>query len=241
MLGENTFRYITEHILSQIGDRDGRISDDHPFSRKEIIYMFLRHRSEVIMSALMEEGEISPLMYQVLDCVDMEIVRKILCPCAPPDGCFWLKSVNPVPKMILTSYITDVRGMEDFTQTTWEDSKRISKSRIKSKRKRRHYFFRENGNGEIDLYVLNDEKTPKISLRGIFYNPLEVVVYPSCGEVDYKKMCNPLDVNTYTDENLTDYVLERIFEKIIRNKQVAPSDNLNNDHLDRQEVIKQKQ
>lgn len=236
----STFRHVTEHILSQIGDRDGRLSDDHPWSRKELVYMFLRYRSEAILNALNEEGEISDSMRQVLSCIDMEEVPRIDCPCAPPDGCYWLKTVHPIPTPIVIDYITDIRGKEDFTETTWESSKRISKSRIASKRKRRHYLTRENGSGETNIYLLNDSLTPNIRLRGIFFNPLEATTFPSCGKVDKGVQCNPLDVNVFTDINLHDYIFENIIPRLIRNKQVAPSDNLNNDSLDRQETIQNK-
>ena len=235
-----TFRHAIEEFI-HYQEFDGRITDDHEWSRESIVNKIKEQRSMAIMDAMREKDEISDAMRQILRCVEMEEADVIECPCAPPSGCTWLKSKAPIPVPISISYISDVKGNEDFTPTSWSDAKRIKDSRIPSKRKRRHYLFRENGDGKLFLYVLNDFFSPVFTLSGIFHDPIEVAQFPSCDcEVDERYKCSPMDVPFFTDFNLRDRIFRAVWGVILPVRASSKYDDLNNDHLDRQETIQQR-
>lgn len=243
-----TFRHAVDTFLSTPVEYDSRISDDHPWSREDIANHLMDQRVMVIQQAKNERGEISDAMRQELPCIPMKRIDRVECPCAPPSGCYWAKSVYSIPTPIMISYVSDVLGQDSFIRTYWDKAKYLKYSRQKSKRSKRHYLLRANGEGKTDLYVILPEPLagqplhiPAFTLAGVFQNPIEVAQYPSCDGEQSKYVCNPLDVPYFTDQGLRPIILAATWNMLIRTKQQAPTDDLNNDVVDKQSQRKIKQ
>lgn len=243
-----TFRHAVDTFLTTPVEYDGVLSDDHPWSREDIANHLIDQRILVIQQAKNERGEISDAMNQILQCVPMERVDKVECPCAPPSGCYWAKSKYPIPTPIMLNYVSDVRGNEIFLKTSWDKAKYLAKSRIKSKRNKRHYLLRPDGEGKTHLYVIVPEPSPgdpvhipMFTLSGIFQNPIEVAQLPNCKGEQSDAVCNPLDVPFFTDRGLRPIIFASTWAMLIRSKQQAFVDNINNDYADRAEQRKIKQ
>ncbi len=228
-----TFRTAVESFLTYVGDYSGRLSDENGWSPQSIVHKLLESRTMAIMRAKKEFGEISQSMRQVIDCIEMIEVDQVECPCAPPSGCMWLKSKNPIPNPIILDFVSDVKGDSVFTKTTWDQVKYIKHSRIRSKRTRRHYLLRESNGGDVYLYVLNDKFTPAFTMRGVFYNPIDVARFEECDKDVSEAKCSPLDVKFSTDLNLRDEVFRLTYASIVPLKYQAPTDDLNNDKINK--------
>jgi hypothetical protein len=243
-----TFRHAVDTFLNTPADYDGKVSDDFPYSREDITNHLLDQRVLIIQQAKNERGEISDAMRQVLRCIPMERVDRVECPCAPPSGCYWARSITPIPTTMMVNYVSDIQGNDSFLRTSWAQVKYLKRSRIKSKRSKRHYLFRENGEGATNLYVLlpsplpgQAQDIPMFTLAGVFQDPIAVAQYPDCRGNQSAAVCNPLDVPFFTDRGLRPIIFASTWNMLIRAKQSAPVDNVNNDVSDKTEVKKMKQ
>ena len=246
-----TVRMAIESFLMYPGSQDGRLSDDHSWSKQDIYNKLLEHRSVVVMAALSERGEVSDAMRQTIPCLAMKRIDRVECPAAPPSGCYWSRSVHPVPTPIMLTGVGDVRGDHNFIASDWKKIARVAKARIRSKRSQPHYFLKENGGGYSHLYVTVPEpagksdltSVPAFTISGIFHNPLDVLTYAGAcsGEVDTTAYCNPLDTPFYTDLNLRPQIFGNTWNTLLTVRQGAPIDTLNNDTFDRVEQRKKAQ
>lgn len=240
-----SFRHAVQEFLTYPTSMDGRQSDDHGWSYQSIVNKLLDHRAIIIDTVKMENGSLSDAMRQVIQCVMMRRAERVECACAPPDGCYWAKSIHPIPTPIIIDYVSDVRGSELFSRTSWRDAHRLKHSRTKSKLKKRHYFLREDGEGQTHLYVILPSpgpgqalNVPAFTLAGVFMNPIEIAQYPTCDGGQTDAVCAPLDVPFFTDRVLRPLVFGSLSQEILRARGQAPLDNINNDALENQAVKK---
>jgi hypothetical protein len=180
-------------------------------------------------------------MVQNLRCVELIQVDPQECPCAPASGCFWLRTKEPVPRAIRYISVTDTLGKEQFTRKKWSDFKRVANSRIKSARTKRYYTLREaNEAGEnkhyLYIYAKEEDKLylKSLTISGLFANPIKAAAFASCGEINLTAICNPMDIGFYTNEELRDVVNKQLILTLPQFRNLAPSDQLNNDRLERQ-------
>ena len=61
---------------------------------------------------------------------------------------------------------------------------------------------------------------------------MEVEAFPKCGEVDLDALCNPLDVDFYTDSWMRDIIISKTWNKLLNVRSVANVDVHNNDSVD---------
>lgn len=225
-----SFRHAIEEILHFSADKSGYLSDDNEFSKKAIAYHLVSARAIVILEQLRLGKPLSENMFQTLHGVELkEENRTSEVPFAPESGCYWLKSVEPIPSMLNISIVGDILASERFDYLKWRSFDFIKHSRIRSAKKAKYWTIREI-DGLHYLYIYNDNFMEGAAITAIFYNPMDAAKFPNFGKVNEEALCNPLDVNFYTDPNLREIIFKIVLQTMFAvNKEV---DILENDKKD---------
>lgn len=226
------YRKLIARFRDPLGDADGFISDDNSWSDEFIVREWLSGRSDAAKQFLKAGESLSDQMVQVLGCVEVEEEDRNECPCAVPSGCYWLKTKSPVPKFIQITSVTGIVASADsprFSYIKWDRIQYIPGHRTGAVRNGLYWTTRDTGAGR-HLYLFGNRDLEKIAVGGIWEDPMEAAAYPRCGVVDSTKLCNPLDTDIYTDDNLVNLVLQAMHSRLIPVKQTAPTDLVNNDN-----------
>jgi hypothetical protein len=226
-----THRAIVEKFKHNAVDQSGFVSDDDTWSDEFLIKEFLDLRTLLTKQYLAAGKSCSTKMVQTLGCVKVTEEDRSTCPCSIPSGCYWLKSEKPIPSFIKILSVTStiVHGdMLRFSPIGWDKLQYIPNSRSNFAKKGKYWTTRDTGNGTF-LYLYGDRDLQEIQVTGIFENPMEVAVYPSCGLVDKKALCNPLDVDFHTDRELVTQILDSAYQRLIAVRSSAKEDVKNND------------
>jgi len=152
-----------------------------------------------------------------LPCIMLEEVDKVDSKVAPASGCYWMKTIEPVPDMMFDLPITvsDMAG-NVYDYITWTNFPHKKKSRVKAERQGNYYTIRVEG-GDNHCYVYNSSGLKAVSSDLVPVDSLDVWYYPDCGEE--LPFCDPLDKDfLVSEEHLTE-----IFEVAYRIIQVSKS------------------
>jgi hypothetical protein len=237
MQDKDTIRRAIAKFLATPGDYSGYLSDDNGWSEEAIADHLISVRASVLRDALRTGEGVTEFSYQILDCVEVKLLDKNECPCAPASGCVWLRTKHPIPKPISIKSVSDNIGHETFDKKKWTELKRIKHSRIKSARNKRYFAFKESGTSEYYLYIhvpeAEDMMLQSITVQGIFAKPIEAEKVPRCGKQSKLPFCNPMDIPFFVEEELQEIIFNRTWATLIQLRNSAPMDNLNNDGRDR--------
>lgn len=167
---------------------------------------------------------------QTIPCIPLVPVDQEMCPCNPPKGCKWLRSKEPIPKII--SLVAVNNSAADFNAefVEWAQFKNKVNSRSYDK-KDRYYTFLDVGTGS-HLYLYNEDFLENVAITGIFEDPTEAAVYVGCATLTKEQkeiLCNPLDANLYTDANLIDTICKMTFQYFAQTTQASTVD-IHNDN-----------
>lgn len=179
-----------------------------------------------------QEREVSPhdvsaWSEQTIGCLEMEEVPIEECPCAPPSGCKWFRTIVDVPDPIgdfkaVTGIGGNLGKIKLYTYRDWFTIKYSLDARLEAERDRSYYTKKNR-----KIYVAGEGHGEPISITGIFYDPIEVQRLPACGgKVDD---CKPfLDYEIFIDPTILNTVLGGAIKTLIGEKSVAKYDNTNN-------------
>ena len=99
----STIRSVVDAFRIFAEDRSGKPTDDFAYPPKLIYYLIRNYRNAIVaddMKKKVRTGEDVSLIL-TLPCVKVREIDQISeCPCAPPKGCTFYKSVLPMPRMI---------------------------------------------------------------------------------------------------------------------------------------------
>lgn len=227
-----TFRTLVEKFKHVPGDGSGYLSDDFAWSDEAIIKDLLEIRASTIDDYLSIGKNLSDQVIQVLPCVEVEEHDRNECPCFIPSGCYWLKTKLPIPKFIKITSVTGIVANADmprFSPIKWDRIQYIPNHRIASVKNGLYWTTRDSGEGRY-LYLYGNRDLEKIAVSGIWENPMEAAAFPNCGIVDKEALCNPLDVEVFTDIKLLDRIMQTAWSKLLPVRQTAPVDIKNNDN-----------
>lgn len=226
-------RMAVEYFKHQVIDSTGMPSDDLPFSELAIVKSLQESRANIIAQTLRSgQAEISEYMVQTLPCVQLREMDRNECPCAPASGCYWLRSVEPLPTPIRTMSVTGIVASQSnprFEYLKWDRFQYIPTSRVYSMRKGRYYTFRTIQDKTTYLYLYGDRFLEECTISAIWEDPISAAQYPNCGKVDTQALCNPLDVDFYTDAWMRESVINVTIQKMLSTRAAASADILNND------------
>lgn len=229
-----TIRKAVEAFLHYVADSQGYVVDDTAYSKKAVKDHLLNSRMTVTKQKLNDTGfHPSEMMVQTLPCVELVEADRNECPCQPASGFYWLRTVEPIPEMIRTTSVTTTlaKGHEDdetFQFVKWDRFKNLMTSRIKSLRRKRYYTIRDTSAGPY-LYIYNDRFLENAAISAIFAEPAHAAAFPKCGEVNLDALCNPLDVDFYTDRDLIDMILKDAAPTAAQLRGIAPRDVVEDD------------
>lgn len=211
----------------------GKITDDLHISDKGIIQKLIESRAQVLSHEIhMGRGaKLSREVEQTLPCVEVEKVDRAEWPTLPPSGCTWMRTTVPLPSDILVKSVTGVvagKSNPRFDFIEWDKFQYIATARVPSSRKAKYYSLRDIGDGYY-LYLYNEEFLEKLTITGIWSNPIEAAQYPRCGQIDKMALCYPKEVPFHIDRKLTNLIFETTVQVGIPKKAAAPVDIENDD------------
>lgn len=160
---------------------------------------------------------------QTLGCLLMEEVPTEECPCVPPSGCTWFRTVFQVPETAGEYRSVNAIGgnlgkLRQLSYRDWFRIKDVFVSRIKAERARNYYTRKNNY-----VYTLSHEP---ISVTAVFRDPIEVQRRNCDGLVDY---CKPfLDFDMYVPAEFEAPIIQLVAQSILSLRGAAPMDTTNN-------------
>lgn len=207
-------------------DKTGRISAQPKYPSMLIYYLLKMYRAKASYQSDSTINQFADSRLNVeltLPCVELEKVDMNECPCAPATGCYFFKSVNPLPKMTtgVPNAVTLIHqnnqqvGNGTFTYVDWYNFESRLQG-VNPAQARQPYYTMKNFRTDRYLYVyrnLDDIKELKaVSVVGYFANPLEVASFPSCGDDGH--VCNPLDEEFFIEQELQSIVFEDTYRAL---------------------------
>lgn len=223
-----THRKAVEAFLHFIADKTGYVVDETSYSKKALKEHLLQSRALIVREELEMGDDVSENMVQTLPCVEMVEADRNECPCQPASGCHWLRSIEPIPRAIKLISVSDTLAKQTFEFVKWDRMQYKVKSRIKSLREGKYYTIRDTSEGAY-IYVYNNRFLENIAVSAIFEDPTHAAAFPKCGEVNLEALCNPLDVDFYTDSYLRDVIFKDAWQTISQVRQAAGLDLFNDD------------
>jgi hypothetical protein len=231
-----TDNYTHRHAIEQWKhypiDQSGYVVDENPYSNKSVIRVIQEIRASEIKVALNQGIEMSEFMVQVLPCVEVCEMDRNECPCAPASGCYWLKTKCEIPRFIKMISVTGIVANSEsprFTFIKWDRFQYLPFARSKSMQKGLYWTIKDSGGDGPHLYLYGDRFLEAVAISAIWEDPMTVEAYPKCGETDIEAMCNPLDIDFYTDAWMRDTIISRAWQKLLPVRQLAGLDMQNDD------------
>jgi len=227
-----THRHAIEQWKHPPIDQSGYVMDENPWSNKSIIRNIQEVRATEIKIALKRGESLSEFMVQVLPCVEVCELDRNECPCAPASGCYWLKSKCEIPRYCKMISVTGIVANGDnprFSFIKWDRFQYIPKSRNKTMQKGLYWTIKDSGGDGPYLYLYGNRNLEMIAISAIWEDPMCVEAFPKCDEVDPKALCNPLDVDFYTDAWMRDIIISKTWQKLLPVRAVAKFDLINDD------------
>lgn len=226
-----THRHALEQFKQYVIDQTGYIADENPFSNLSIIRAMQEVRASQIKQIMVNGGDISDHMVQVLPCVSVEELDRAECPCAPASGCYWLRTKDKVPNFIKAVSITGIVASGTnprFQFIKWTNFQYIPYSRSKTVQNGLYWSIKNTGGGDY-IYLYGNRFLEAIAISAIFEDPMNAAAYPVCGKIQTEAFCNPLDVNFYTDTHLRNTIISEAWQKLLAARGLAQIDVLNDD------------
>jgi hypothetical protein len=164
---------------------------------------------------------------QTIGCLEMEEVPTEECPCAPPSGCKWFRTILDVPEPILdykavTSIGGNLGNLTIYTYRDWYQIQFSLHARLEAERERPYYTKKNR-----KIYVAGKGHGEPISVTSIFYDPIEVQRLPLCGGIIDD--CKPfLDYPIYIDPSLKNAIIGGVVKQMIGFRSPAGHDTTTN-------------
>lgn len=216
---------IIQGFRDVIADSHSTVSDDTSFSDRLLYHYLKMIRAQLLYEKFVKGTRpINKFSTQNLECIPLYELDENECPCRPARGCLFLRSKDPLPQTIL---ITDVRaGLEEFNYIKWEDLESVKHSRFKFDRDETYYSLKTKKEGTY-LYIHYRQYLEYADVEGMFEDPLEVRLYPSCCDPD--KCIYAPEERFPIDSSLINLLYRMTFETYVQIKSAAVPDILNND------------
>lgn len=226
-----TNRDVINGWLEMATEKQGKLSQDKPWSHRLIYYYLIMYRSRLLWDKKQKKLPISRNTFATIKCIEMETIDMNECPCIPPSGCMFLKSKENIPIDITGIYnsVTSILGNKTYEYIRWDEFEEKLNSRFKAERERPYYTIKGYG-GLSYLYILADNDKEVVSATILPEDPLDVLRFPNCGiEV---QVCDPLDREFIIDAELIPILYELTFDKLIKVKSTTEPELFNNEEPD---------
>lgn len=242
----NTIRDAIDAFLHFYEDRTGRPSQSISYPPKLIYYYLNMYHKRVLFQEKFRRStlNIDEGIIQTIPCVELRKADQIECPCAPPSGCYFLKSLHPLPKLLdglpltVSTLAPDCHNCEkeirEFDYVRWYNMQYKINSRVEAQQYGLYYTMKDI-DLDTHLYVYTSDRYPElkaVAVSGVFKDPLEVLHFPLCGEKS-RPVCNVLDQEFHIEQELQAQVFELVFQALIQYRAGTPAgDIMNNSNND---------
>lgn len=206
-------------------DASGYDSDDNGWSDQAILERLLDERSSEFSRLIATKKDIPSENFQTLSYVELEEVNAVDLGIVS-NGCYVMKSVNPLPRSIKVESLTTLDGGQNISPVKWTEFRFKKASRNRKTRDSRFYAIKDTGDGEY-LYVYNESFLKAITMTALFENPYEAIIFPTNNGVDNYALCNPWKTDIKTDRNTYDKVLKLAWSVLPQLRSNAPVDTIN--------------
>lgn len=164
--------------------RNGRVSDDEPISRRQLIYWVNNVRAKLLREDFMKGRSPSDNVIQAISCVDVETVDASLC-CGITTDCNVLRTVTTIPRPIdggTMDMITKVGpvavGERPFSLVPMSRIPYIGHSPFAGINNEVRAVF---DGGYIYIFIPDTDRIiKKINVEGVFEDPTEAGAFTSC-------------------------------------------------------------
>ena len=204
-------------------DKAGYVSDDTSYSDFAIYDQLVMSRATIVKDRARPDY-FTEIMFQTLPCVMLDEVDANECGLIPKSGCYILKSTCEVPNTLKITSISKQLG-QNIDYVRWDRVQGKLNSRIESIREEPYYSIRTIGDKQY-LYVFNHSHLKNVVITGIFEDP--VIAAQFCE--DKEALCNPLAVDFHTDYKLIDPILKLTWDSVLKVRNAAKEDRLNDDY-----------
>ena len=182
-------------------------------SNRRIYSIIMSSRSLLLGQMLSKHLKISQNNYELLPCIELEIVSRDLCPCAVPSACTILRSKEKLPE-ILTSSTT--YAIQSVLSTDWAikfDYLNVNATRYATYDKytstKPSYFIHNDY-----LYILNITALQYVSMTAIFKDTVETFYKFNCGGDVCLKYSSYLERELSLDINLVPTVIQMVLQEL---------------------------
>ena len=170
-------------------------------SSRYIYSLLLKNRATIVKQQINKKQSISQWTYQSINCIELESVKQLY------TDIILLKSVNKIPTPILglnSESINQVSSIDRNIKFDMIDSSVLKYASGKKFTSNKPSFYIDSQYIYINFY----SKLKGISIRGLFYDPIEVALFPSlcsdCSDCNCKDVTDfpfPIDGDTLNTVN----------------------------------------
>lgn len=209
-------------------DKSGYAPDDFGYSSKAIIQLLYNNRARVVKEYIDSKMPLSHQTIQTLPCIKLEEADMIEDLKIERSGCVWLRSVDPLPTTIKSFSVSSLIGNQSFDYVEWDKLRHKLNSRHKGTRDGKYWTYRDTGDG-LRLYILNTEYLESVTQSAVYENPILADQFPKCGETDQYKICNPLNLDFHTQEDLVERIMTKTMVEYLQRVRAMNTDLFNDD------------
>lgn len=202
-----------------VQSKDSRLTDRHIYS------CLCTARSTILQQKANKDQYLSTWNYQTLPCIKLKLAPLHECPAAP-QGITYLRSEERIPKIIsdinasLMQQLASLDNSIAFDYKEFENFKYVRGRKYTSNKP--FYFFR---NGY--LYLGSIKTLPAIPVVGMFHDPVEAYLYPSCDECADCNCKEPYDMEFPLDGELLKPVVELAYQETLQIFSQMKEDKMN--------------
>lgn len=194
--------------------------DDSEYSDEYLYKLLSEARALILHQEIQKHRKISEWNFQTW-CVKLEIDTYHDCECIADLGCKVMKSVNKIPKPLLTRYknFFKVYNINQDYEVDKTSPLRLKRDKLSLTRsgKRGYDIVNEK------LVLFNSMGTDTLLIRGIFEDPALVSLSTACSTAETEQCTDIVDAEFPLDTRFSPFLKELVL------KQLVPVQNLPND------------
>lgn len=219
LLVEHTIRGVISAFSHSVEQRTGRPFIEFRWPNRLVYYHIVNQRADIYyQSRKQNEFENNYEDYsEYISCVEMQEIDIVECPCAPASGCTFMKSKEPLPTFLKGTpiLVTKLTGDEKYNHVDWSMFKHRINSRFAASSQELFFTTKTIDDKRwLYTYITRDEKVKSVSISGVPIDPMEMALFPICGEPK-PDMCDILDLPFRIEKRLINTIFSSVFEKLI--------------------------
>lgn len=220
MLNKDIIQRIQSLYSKGVQSDDKRLSSRHIFNKLQSM------RNRLLYEKSNKNQFLSQTNYQVLPCVELELVPIHECPCIPCKGCQVYRTKYPLPQPVsgiskhLIRSVTTLDGKGIYNETSWENAKYQAYQKYTSSDPN---FYITNGY----LYITSKNEAEVIRIELLAEDITKVYSYPSYCPTETS--CESyLDKEFPLDGSMIDTLIEMSVQELLAVFNQGREDSSNN-------------